>query len=288
MSKRHPPTDPWVRTSEPLFWMLGAGHEQITPSRGYFYDARKRTDTPHYVLQLTLAGAGFFEKNRRRHLVEPGTAFLHEIPGDFTYGYPPERNDTYDQVFVSMSGPVASRWCERIIAAHGHVLRFPAHAAGTVSAIMLDLVRRRAGDQQELRDRYLVSAQLDLLVMTVMSVLSHERLAVRPLVAQAVELIQHNAANPKFDVAAMAMALGCTREHLARSFRAATGVSPSDYLIQHRLRLATAALRERNEKIDAVARRSGFAGANYFCRIFRRHIGVTPGQFRQRPWLTAF
>ena len=279
-------TDPWVRTSEPLLWLTGAGHEFRTSAADYFHDARRRTDSPHYVLQLTLAGAGFFEKNRRRHLLPTGCAFLHQIPGPCSYGYPRERRDTYELVFVSLGGPAAFRWCARVVAAHGHVLRFAPDAAGTIGALMLDLARSRSAAAAP-RDRYLVSAQLNLLVMTILSSLSQSRLAVRPLVTRALELIRQHAPERRFDVAGLAAGLGCSREHLARAFRAGTGVSPSDYLAQHRLRLAAGALRSTTEKVDAVARRCGFSGANYLCRTFRQRVGVTPAQFRRRPWLAG-
>jgi len=42
-------------------------------------------------------------------------------------------------------------------------------------------------------------------------------------------------------------------------------------------------LRRTDDKLDTIALACGFAGANYFCRIFRKHFGLTPAEFRRRP-----
>jgi len=52
------------------------------------------------------------------------------------------------------------------------------------------------------------------------------------------------------------------------------------------LRLAADEIR-LGSKLDAAARRCGFAGANYLCRLFRRQYGLTPLQFRRQQWLLA-
>jgi AraC-like DNA-binding protein len=136
-----------------------------------------------------------------------------------------------------------------------------------------------------LRDRYIVSGQLHQLMMTVISHLNHTRLQTTPLIAQALGAIHRGARDPAFGIEQVARELDCSREHLTRQFKAALGVSPSDYMLQRRLRLAAQELRSSSDKLEIVAQRCGFSGANYFCRAFHRYQGLTPRQFRARPWL---
>jgi AraC-like DNA-binding protein len=86
-----------------------------------------------------------------------------------------------------------------------------------------------------------------------------------------------------FQIEMLSSQLDCSREHLSRQFRVATGVSPSGYLIQHRLRLAAREIRATGDKLELIARRTGFSCANYLCRAFRQRFGITPAQFRARP-----
>jgi AraC-like DNA-binding protein len=274
---------PWVRTSEPLLWLNGAGHEIRTSRREYFFDSRKRPDDPHVVLQLTISGSGYYERGGKGVLLPAGAAFLDVIPGNFRYGYPPAGSEPYEQVFVGLAGRVARRWCSRIVGEFGHVLHFG--ASNALEPLMLSIARQHV--DRALGDRYLVSARLYQLLMTVYSALNQSRVATAPLVSQAVSTIEERAADPSFNVTTLARELSCSREHITRLFQSSVNVSPLDYLTQHRLRLVAGELRARRGKLEHIAQRCGFSGANYLCRVFRRQYGVTPAQARARPWLLA-
>jgi AraC-like DNA-binding protein len=67
-----------------------------------------------------------------------------------------------------------------------------------------------------------------------------------------------------------------------REFREAMGASPIDYLV--RLRVARAAellLKAPELNVTEIAFRTGFRDSNYFSRMFRRVMGVSPREYRQ-------
>jgi AraC-like DNA-binding protein len=272
----------WARTREPLLWLAGCGHERRhDPS--YWWDCRKRHDRPHIVLQLTLRGAGFYERNGVRHLLPAGTAFLDRIPGDFRYGYPPGFTDVYEQVFVCATGPEAERLARSIIRESGPVL--PLGMSSPLPAMMLSLAHQYSAGA--LHDRYQVSGMLYQLFMAVQSALKTGQMQRSQVVNQAIRLIEDCSQDHRFTVQHLAVVLDCSREHLSRRFHDATGVSVGEYLIQHRLEHAATLLRKEEIKLEAIAQRSGFASANYLCRAFRKRYGITPAQFRRTPWLVA-
>lgn len=268
-----------MRTAEPLFWLAGCGHETYG-SPGYYYNASRRPDRPHATLQLTLAGTGFYQTTAGRHLLTPGRAFFAVIPGAFEYGYEPGSTRAHELVFVSLQGEQAMQWYERITARFGPVLDLGRGSA--VAEQMLSIAH--AQEAGTLPNRYETSALLYQLLMTAYSTLSSARSLTSPRVSRAIELILDHATDADFNVETLAKRLGCTREYLARLFRKATGIAPSDYLLQQRVRLVSRALRETDEKLDLIARRCGFSGANYLCRAFKKQAGVTPDRFRQDRW----
>lgn len=268
-----------TRTAEPLLWLHGAGRE-VRGDASYYHDARVRGGGRHVNLQLTLAGAGFYENARGgRAILTAGQAWLDVIPGPFEYGYAPSPRP-YEHVFVSLGGPVAERWCARLVRDFGHVLDFGPRSA--VEAQMLTIAHAREADT--LPDRYLLSGQLYQLIMTIYSALRGSRLSTSPRIARAMLLIASHAPERRFNIDALAERMQCSREHLSRQFRATAGVTPSDYLMQHRICLAARLLRETDDKLDTIAHRCGLSGANYLCRLFRKRTGLTPAQFRARPW----
>ena len=274
---------PWVRTGEPLMWISGAGRERRTREEDYYHDARKRPDPFHLVLQLTLSGAGFYERRGRRTLLRPGMAFFDHIPGDFIYGYPPHATEVYDQVYLSLTGAVSKRWWRRITSRFGTILNFG--PINPIAPLMLSIVQQFK--ERSVPDRYLASAQVYQLLMTVLSTLNRSSVTTAPLVNSALEQIERRGRDAGFNVATLAHELRCSREYLSRQFRGSLGVSPLDYLTQHRLRLAAQELRGDNEKLDVIAQRAGFAGANYLCRVFRKQYGLSPMEFRKRPWMLS-
>ncbi len=267
------------RTAEPLLWLAGVGHEQRSTA-DYWFDASKRSDRPHCCLQLTLAGEGFYEDKQGRLSLPAGWAFFQTIPGDFSYGFNPQSPSPYELVFISMTGESALDWQRRLVQAFGPVLNLGESSAA--AGFMLSLVRAWQG--KSLADRYQVSARLYQLLMTLYSTLSQSRLRTIPRLSLAMQLIGEQATDASFGVSRLANQLDCSREHLSRLFQAALGLSPSEYLAQHRLRLAISALRDGQEKLERVARDCGFSSANYFVRQFRKRIGLTPAKFRKQPW----
>jgi AraC-like DNA-binding protein len=274
--------DPWLRTDEPLLWMGGAGQETRS-DMSYYYDSSKRSDRQHVVLQYTLRGQGFYQREGKRSVLPPGWMWVDVIPGNFEYGYHSGSPLPYELVFVSLIGPDAMAWHQRLTDSFGHVLNVGLDSL--VGSQLLAIAHAR--DSGRMPDRYVQSGMLYQVLMTIFSTLNRTRLSTSPRVMQAIQLISKHAVNPDFGVNALAERMDCSREHLARLFLSATGVSPSDYLLQHRLRRVAQALRSGNEKLETIARRCGFSGANYLVRAFRQRVGTTPARFRRMPWLSG-
>ncbi len=69
--------------------------------------------------------------------------------------------------------------------------------------------------------------------------------------------------------------------HFARRFAEETGMTPAAFVTAARVDAAHGRLWPRGaENIDVVAVRLGFGSAERLRRAFRRHLAVTPSQFR--------
>ena len=65
-------------------------------------------------------------------------------------------------------------------------------------------------------------------------------------------------------------------------FRKVTGYSPVEYITLLRLRQAAELLSEGNVSIEEVALAVGYTDRLYFQRVFKKHMGVTPGNYLKR------
>lgn len=71
-----------------------------------------------------------------------------------------------------------------------------------------------------------------------------------------------------------------SQRHFIRLFSAAYGMTPQRYLLDVRIRHASAMLRDSGLSVTEVAMRCGFGDPNYFSRIFRKYSGNSPSEFR--------
>jgi transcriptional regulator GlxA family with amidase domain len=67
-----------------------------------------------------------------------------------------------------------------------------------------------------------------------------------------------------------------------RRFAQATGMSPLDYVHHVRLEEAKQMLEQGAEPVEAIALEIGYSDSSFFSRLFRREVGMSPVQYRQR------
>ncbi|MBZ9567117.1 AraC family transcriptional regulator [Modicisalibacter tunisiensis] len=82
-------------------------------------------------------------------------------------------------------------------------------------------------------------------------------------------------------VAEMAACCHLAEAAFARQFRALTGQSPHVWLTAQRLARARELLRDPRASLTEIALACGFADAAHFSRVFRRHVGRPPGEWRR-------
>ena len=81
----------------------------------------------------------------------------------------------------------------------------------------------------------------------------------------------------------LAESVNVSEDYLTRIFRKELGISPWDYLNRYRIYLASELLRQEAMSVNEVAYRTGFQDQAYFCRVFKKIKGITPGKLRSRP-----
>lgn len=70
--------------------------------------------------------------------------------------------------------------------------------------------------------------------------------------------------------------------HLIRMFRTALGITPLRYIMQCKVQYAQTLLLRTELSVKEVGEAVGFKDVSYFIRLFRRQIGVTPHEYREK------
>lgn len=65
-----------------------------------------------------------------------------------------------------------------------------------------------------------------------------------------------------------------------RSFKREYGISPLEYIISEKIKLAKSLLSNKKNSLKTVAFECGFQDVNYFVRLFKKMEFITPGQYQ--------
>ncbi len=73
-----------------------------------------------------------------------------------------------------------------------------------------------------------------------------------------------------------------TKHYLCRLVKKETGVSVITYINTHKLQLACEKLQFTRKNIEEIASECGFNSSMYFCKAFKKNMGVSPGEYRKQ------
>ena len=97
---------------------------------------------------------------------------------------------------------------------------------------------------------------------------------------QIIFLLRQNLGN-KLTLKTIASMAGMSSASLYRMFKRELGVSPVEFIIIERIRLAKRLLKNQHIYVKNVSYEAGFDDCNYFIRIFKHYEGITPKQYQQ-------
>jgi signal transduction histidine kinase/DNA-binding response OmpR family regulator len=99
--------------------------------------------------------------------------------------------------------------------------------------------------------------------------------------------LEARATEPDFSHDELADTLCMSRSLLYKKLKALTGMTVTEFINSHRLRLASELLHGENLTVSEVAFRCGFNDPKYFSRVFRKYYGMSPSEYAQTPLESA-
>ncbi|OPG96228.1 hypothetical protein B2I21_23015 [Chryseobacterium mucoviscidosis] len=100
-------------------------------------------------------------------------------------------------------------------------------------------------------------------------------------VSHVIEIVESSYAEP-LTLHVLAEKIGSSSRSLSRKFKQATGYSPIDYLTQFRLFKAKEMLLHTDATLDEIAAGIGYPDGYYLGRMFKKHTGVSPLQYKEK------
>ncbi|WOO42226.1 helix-turn-helix transcriptional regulator [Rubellicoccus peritrichatus] len=247
----------------------------------YHWEGLKRggvASSPLLVFQVTLEGWGIYEEPGDRRVIDRGKAFTAIVPSNHVYCLPAE------------SSGWGFMW---LVIQHAYVVKRIAETANRYSRVLScaddspiwlrcsEILKKLAADAY----RSPIDLEEDLFRL-MFAYERHWRSAIyqddesQRILTTLEEMVLAELPGV-LSVDEVARSHGMSRSHFSHWFREKTGHQPATYMTLLRLRLAERRLRETLDTMEHIASDNGFADANHFCKVFRRHYGISPGTFRK-------
>ncbi|MBE5977316.1 MAG: AraC family transcriptional regulator [Paenibacillaceae bacterium] len=258
----------------PLF-LLDFGLEQ-RKNETYDFQNNNRGSYSGFLIQYTLDGLGMFESEGQTTILSPGDAFFITFPDRSRY-YLAE-NNSWKYFYIHFDGEMGQYFFQRIQAMTGKTFTIP----NTSQAILLFLEEFQAVKSGKKYGRYDSGIFLYQFLTILMRELETPIKSVKnACVEDAAKWMQTNY-KYQMGLSQMCRELDVSLPHLTRQFHLQTGLSPIKYLTSLRLEHALSLLLNTSMGLEAIATECGYSNSNYFSKVFRKNMGVSPAQYRDR------
>lgn len=263
-------------------FIYGSAFEVRAFGEQYFWHGLKRGGDPAHpfvIFQYTLEGKGVFAEKHGTQKLEPQMAFTAIVPSDHAY-YLPSDSTSWSFFWLSISHPYIVSRIEQRMKTVGPLLRLSPE-----SLLLLRAYKLLASMYQaSLRDPFGEEQALFDFLM------EYERTAFHLLypASEREQLLRQvrtavlNSLRQPLGVEELAERYSMSRSHFSHHFKSVTGTTPARFITQIRLDEAIHLLLHTPLKLEEIAGETGFADANHLCKVFRRHLHLSPGELRSQ------
>lgn len=141
---------------------------------------------------------------------------------------------------------------------------------------LLELVRNRLKNREEIRERYMQAGPVPVPEETTFSP------ADEAFLSKLNKVIQDNLDNCNLDIATICNEVHMSRASLYNKMKALTDISANEYINKFRMERAIQLIRTTDMPFTEIAEKVGFATSSYFSTAFKQYMGETPTQYKKR------
>lgn len=223
-----------------------------------------------YVIEYVEEGEGTVICNGTGYHIEKGDTYI--LPQGFEQRYYSDKRNPWKKKWMNITGPL----CESLLEMYGinGTVRFPQSHTGDLFDELFTLCAERTRDSD-------INAVAAIIFHRIVQRLSEVSEKKSVGTAQKVKLFIDRNIYGKINAETVAEKFGFSVSQLGRLFKQEYGVTVYSYILEQKLNTAEKLLKNSTVPISKIADMLNFTDEHYFCNIFKRKRGTTPGKFRR-------
>ena len=268
-------------------YLTGAGYTLVDknseyplrqhPVHHYFNWKRGRKLTDYQLLYI-IEGKGIFESELSgKQKINAGDVFV--LFPDVWHRFAPLNSTGWKEYWIEFNGEIAEYFQkQKLLCPNSPILRLGLDEnlmAGFIN--IQDEIRK-----EELTLQFKVSGIIYQILGRILSIIkfrAYENSDIEKRIRCAKLFIIENLTNPA-SPESVAVEVGISYSLFRKEFKRLTGFSPIQYQIQLRIQKSKNLLSSSNIPVKEIAYQLGFESNNYFSRLFKQKLGLTPQEFR--------
>ncbi|MFD2804691.1 AraC family transcriptional regulator [Litchfieldia salsa] len=243
----------------------------------YEWNGLKRSENGRVIFQYTLGGKGAIRIGENTYSLKKGEAFLVQLPSDHEY-YLPDDSSHWEFVYMTVYGQEALHYFHTLTENYGHILELSIDSRPIKHIFhLLDRIQTIG-----IQHSYDASAYAYSFLMECMQYFQHDQNEGEKLpvsIAKAVNFIEQHY-QEDLTLSSIVDISGLSKYHFARLFHKTVHDTPIKYLTKIRVNHSLDLLQKKELSIEEVARSVGYTNANYFTKVFKGVLDVTPSEYR--------
>ena len=238
------------------------------------------SNDPVCIFQYTVSGEGALEIEKKTYRLKPGSIFMIERPGPFRY-WLPEGSESWDFKFITFSINCLPIW-NTLVQAFGRV--FSMNESEHVMRLWNKLYSKAQNNQ--FVDIYENTFYAYNFLIDVHKYLAQYGTCTKnyEAVQKCIDYVKDNFTKD-IGITDIAYAGDISPFYLNKTFKDFLGETPMHYVVKKRIRYSTELLYNTTFTIEVIAQMTGFQNANYFSKVFKKYVNMTPANFRDQQML---
>ncbi len=147
--------------------------------------------------------------------------------------------------------------------------------------LLLHIIHEFCGDEIAIKIAKIFAIDRDRDKQAYFSTFQPSRNHKDELVASAQEKIESNYQDTT-TIEALIKDIPSSRRNMVRRFKQITGITPIEYLQQTRIEAAKKLLEQTTHQMNEVIFQSGYSDPKAFRKVFKKNVGMTPSQYREK------
>ena len=226
------------------------GYDKCTPGHSYGPAIRQ-----YWLLHYIVSGNGTFKINNIEYHLNPGDIFV--IPPDTEAFYIADKNNPWEYIFIGFTS--SSKLPYKLQ---------NTHHCPQAQHIFFEM--KQCENFENGRSYYLSARLWDLFAL-----LSEDKEPKTDYVDKALNYIKSDYISIS-NISQIAERLHINRSYFSLIFKAKMGMSPKEYLIRYKLKIAAELMTNEHKTISLAAFSVGYNNIYNFSKVFKKYYGVSP------------